>query len=74
MGRTDDVYSKVDVTIHQITPKAIRISIEDTDSDVWVPRSLIFGGAEIRLDDLDLPHEYPQMRIFKWFCKKNGLI
>lgn len=74
MGRTDDVYSRVDVTIHQVTSKAIRISGPEDEADVWVPRSLLHGGDDQGLEDLDLPHEFSQMQIRKWFCLRKGLI
>lgn len=67
----DDPYVEIECHVRSFTDKAVKI-IDTRDSELWVPRSLLHGGDDIRLKNL--VGENAELKIRRWFCQKEGLI
>ncbi len=58
-------YEYIEGEVIRTTDDAVLLAIPSLD-DIWVPRSLIQDGDEIKFGDVG-------MRIVEWFCDKNSL-
>lgn len=78
MSYDTDRYVDVDVYIKQVTQRAVlvRRKMENGTAydgpEKWVPRSVLFAGSDMRLNERPWPHSMV-MKVRLWFAKKEGL-
>lgn len=73
MTSRDEQYETITCTLERVTAKAAAFSHDDWEKDKWVPRSLMHGGFETTLDDLDEGQEV-ELPVMRWFAEKEGMI
>lgn len=68
-----DKYETIHVNYIKQTSEAVLIYSEYSESEVWIPRSLIHGADDKKIDKASEDDEI-DLRVMDWFCKKNDLI
>jgi len=65
-----ETYLDIDAYFVWDTEKAVLIDPDDGNGEVWVPRSVLHGGTDLKIDTMDEGDEHT-FQIMDWFVRKN---
>jgi hypothetical protein len=67
-----DSYRAVTARIERITPKAIEVIVPNRQGTHWIPRSLINGGDEFKINPAMAGTDWT-FRVFAWKAEELGM-
>ena len=67
-----DSYRPVTARIERVSPKAIEVVVPNRQGTHWIPRSLIYGGDEIKINSALTGTDWT-FRVFAWKAEELGL-
>lgn len=68
MAERKKEYTTVNAVVVHSTGMALKLWFEETEREVWVPRSVVEDGFDVDDDD-----ETQDLHIETWWCAKEGI-
>lgn len=71
-----ETYARIEAIIHTVTRDAVQLSLTGRGSfpaPVWVPRSLIHGGDDLKLAKA-MRNDTLTIRVMEWKAREIGLL